>query len=205
MKSSRRRGGACRTASGTTSSAERSRRRRCGATARRSAPSRSGRACQEADAFVQPEARTACTNGRCPAPSRPGRSAWRSDRRSLGTWGMNGEAVSYITRHGVPSLRTRSRPHPEPTPMTTDERWPPARLRLCPATPPLTNNTWSVQVRKTRTPALRACVWGVARHERAPASALLSLERTLSRSYRRSHARERSRRLSISRPDPWCT
>ena len=54
---------------------------------------------------------------------------------------MNGEAVSYITRHGVPSLRTRSRPHPGLTPMTADERWSRARLRLCPATPPLTNGT----------------------------------------------------------------
>ena len=58
-----------------------------------------------------------------------------------GHGGMNGEAVSYITRHGVPSLRTRSRPHPGPTPMTADERWSRARLRLCPATHPRTNVT----------------------------------------------------------------
>ena len=54
---------------------------------------------------------------------------------------MNGEAVSYVTRHAAPSLRSRSGPHPGPTPMTANERWPPARLRLCPAAHPRTNGT----------------------------------------------------------------
>ena len=75
------------------------------------------------------------------SPASAGRARRAGRRRCSGTTRMNGEAVSYVTRHAVPSLRSRSRPHPEPTPMTTDERWPPARLRLCPVTHPRTNDT----------------------------------------------------------------
>ena len=77
-------------------------------------------------------------------PPRAAPPAWdmgfRDPVRS-GATRMNGEAVSYVTRHAAPSLRSRSGPHPGPTPMTVNERWPPARLRLCPATHPRTNGT----------------------------------------------------------------